>query len=75
VPEYVRQGHGVGLTAQWSGYPGDSDLWWRPMDRWFDGVSVCAVTKSSPKRQELVHSFLEILRRRHDAARPKKKGR
>jgi DNA-binding transcriptional LysR family regulator len=75
VREYVRRGYGLGLIAIWSTYRGDSDLWHRPMDRWFDGVSVYAVTKNSPKRQELVQAFLENFRRLHDPGPSRKKGR
>ena len=68
VREYVRRGYGLGLIAIWKTYTGDADLWRCPMDRWFDGVSVYAVTKASPKRHELAQTFLEIFRRLHDSA-------
>ncbi|HYE97272.1 MAG TPA: LysR family transcriptional regulator [Planctomycetota bacterium] len=75
VREYVRRGYGLGLIAIWSTYTGDADLWRRPMDRWFDGVSVYAVTKNTPTRQGLVQAFLDIFRRLHDSARPSRKPR
>lgn len=73
VREYVRRGYGLGLIAIWETYAGDDDLWRRPMDRWFDGVTVYAVTKASPKRHELVRAFLDLFRRLHDS--PKKRSK
>lgn len=76
VREYVRRGYGLGLIAIWGGYAGDADLWRRPMDRWFDGVTVYAVVKSSPKRHELTQAFLDLFRRLHDAPQaPQRKRR
>jgi molybdate transport repressor ModE-like protein len=74
VREYVRRGYGLGLIAIWERYRGDADLWRRPMDRWFDGVSVYAVTKASPKRHELTRTFLDVFHRLHDSG-PSPRGR
>jgi DNA-binding transcriptional LysR family regulator len=74
VREYVRRGYGLGVIAIWETYSGDSDLWRRPMNRWFDSVTVYAVTRNSPKRQELVQGFLDLFRRAHDPGPVRRKG-
>lgn len=73
VREYVRRGYGLGLIAIWKTYAGDADLWRRLLDRWFESATVYAVTKASPKRHELVQTFLEIFRRLHDSGPTRKR--